>query len=336
MISGDNKIKRIIRSLSGTVDFIVLALLIAAIIFALYALWDSHQVFAAADSTRYEQYKPTADDTISFDELREMNPDVIGWLTVYDTKIDYPVVNSKNSNDDYLSRNPLGEIEASGSLFNDYRNSKNFADFNTIIFGHHMAERAMFGDIDLFLEKDFFDSHEYGNLFFRGYDHGIQIFSIMIIDAHEQTIYSVPATTAEAKQDYLDYIQSHTKYGRDVKVTTEDQIVLLSTCSEDITNGRYVLAAKILDRPVKNPFPEEETEHNRANIDVFDLFDQWLMLPAWQWIFVLLFLILIVFALWRLEHQRYSKVRARRLRVDVKVPEQKKRKSDEYEPGETE
>lgn len=307
-----SKSKKIIRSLSGIVDAAVLVLLFFVALVALYALWDAHQLYAAADSTRFETYKPTESDALSYDELREMNPDVMGWLTVYDTKIDYPVLNSKRSNDEYLSRNPFGEIEAAGSLFIDHNNSKNWTDFNTIIFGHHMDARAMFGDLDLFLQEEFFNSHEYGNLFYKGKDHGIQFFSMMAIDAHAREIYSVPATTEEAKQEYLDYIRSHTKFGRDVEVSTEDRIVLLSTCSEDITNGRFVLVGKILDQGIANPYVVKKERNSGTGVDVYSWFDQALQLPVWEWIVILVILIALTYVLWRLEHDRYRRVQDKR------------------------
>ena len=308
-----NTANRIIRSLNGIVDYTMLVMLFVVALVALYALWDAHQVYAAADITRYITYKPTEESELSFDELREMNSDVIGWLSVYDTRIDYPVLNSKVSNDEYISRNPFGEIEASGSLFIDHNNSKAFTDFNTIIFGHHMAQGAMFGDIDLFLNEEFFDTHAYGNLFFNGKNHGIQFFSISEIDSHSRELYRVPATTEEEKQCYLDYIDEHTKYRRDVEVTINDQIILLSTCSEDITNGRLVLAGKLLNRTVRDPF-EKKTEISDRRIDVFDWFNRFLNLPIWEWIIIQIVLIMLVYLLWRMEHKRYKRTREKRRR----------------------
>ena len=308
------KSKTIIRSLNGIVDNTVLIVLFIVALIALYALWDAHQVYAAADSARYEQYKPTLADSLSYDKLREMNPDVMGWLTVYDTKIDYPVMNSKVSNDEYLSRNPFGEIEASGSLFIDHNNSKNWTDFNTIIYGHHMAERAMFGDLDFFLDKEFFDTHEYGNLYYSGKDHGIQFFAMLSVDSHAREIYNVPVTTEESKQAYLEYIKAHSKYRRDVEVTTANRIVLLSTCSEDITNGRYILVGKILNQKVKDPYEAEKSINSGTGVDVFDVFDSVLKLPVWEWFLILVLLIILTYVLWRLEHNRYQKKKSERVK----------------------
>ena len=112
--------KKMIQSLSRAVDNAVLLLLLVCLIFAGYSLWDTHKVYEDASSAKYETYKPVSEEeTKSFEELRAMNPDVLGWITIYDTMIDYPLVQSKVSNNEYLSRNPEKEFESSGSIYLD-------------------------------------------------------------------------------------------------------------------------------------------------------------------------------------------------------------------------
>ena len=354
----------IVRTLSRGIDNIVLVVLLIAMILAGYALWDTHQVLAAADANNYTEYKPTKEDVRSFEELRAMNPDVIGWLTIYDTTIDYPVLRSPHSNDDYLSKNAEGDWEGSGSLFLDHHNKADFSDFNTIIFGHHMAGPAMFGEIDAFLDKDYFEKHEYANLFFsstglelvqtsgtngltyeftnyQGHNRAVQIFAMIQADGHDSTIYSVPSTTVEAKAATLQKIADYAVMVRNLDtgevrqlgkagaakptktssvdpsyfgVTTDDHIVLMSTCSADITNGRFVLCGKVLDYEVQNPFPEEEKEQKILGIDVGSVLDTMAKLPLWQWILLLIALIILIGLLYFAEKYRLKKKRERKRR----------------------
>ena len=366
----DNR-KAIVRTLSRTVDNAVLLTLLVLLVFAAYALWDTHQMLAAADANNYQTYKPTNEETKSFEDFRAMNNDVIGWLTIYDTTIDYPVMRSPNSNDDYLSKNPEGDWEGSGSLFLDHNNKADFSDFNTIIFGHHMAGPAMFGQLDEFLNKDFFDKHEYANLYYsdgglelvqdtnsnpganqqtglhyeftnyQGRNHGVQIFAMIQADGHDSAIYSVPSTTVEAKQATLQKIADYAIQVRNLNtgetrqlgkagaaaptktgsvdpgffgVTENDRIVLMSTCSADITNGRFVLVGKILDNEVPNPFPEEEKEQRILGIDVGKVLDTMLKLPLWQWIIILIVLILLIGLLYFSERDRLRRKKIRKLK----------------------
>ena len=379
----NNNGKRIVRTLSRTVDNAVLLTLLVCLMFATYALWDTHQLLAAADANNYVTYKPTNEETKSFEDFRAMNNDVIGWLTIYDTTIDYPVMRSPNSNDDYLSKNPEGDWEGSGSLFLDHNNKADFSDFNTIIFGHHMAGPAMFGELDEFLNKDFFDKHEYANLYYsdgglelvqntnsnpgaiqqtglhyeftnyQGRNHGVQIFAMIQADGHDSAIYSVPSTTVEAKQATLQKIADYAIQVRNLNtgetrqlgkagaaaptktgsvdpgffgVTENDRIVLMSTCSADITNGRYVLCGKILDHEVPNPFPEEEKEQRILGIDVGKVLDTVLKLPLWQWIIILILLILLLGLLYFAERERLRRKKIRKLK---KLEEEEAQKAEQ-------
>ena len=298
--------KRIVRALSRTVDNTVLLTLLVCLLLASYALWDTHELLNAANANQFTSYKPTTEDQQTFEELRAMNPDVIGWLTIYDTTIDYPVLQSPNSNDDYLSKNPTGDWEGSGSLFLDHNNRSDCSDFNTMIFGHHMAGPAMFGQIDEFLNKDFFDKHEYANLFCNGADHGLRIFAMIQADGHDMAIYHVPSETVEARKETLQKIADYSVMARNLEtgetrqlgkagaaapkktstvdpsffgVTENDHIVLMSTCSAEITNGRFVLVGKILDYAVPDPFPTEEKKQQLFGIDIGSVLDTVVKLP---------------------------------------------------------
>lgn len=298
--------KKAVRFLDKLTDAIVLVILVLLILVAGYAWYDSNSVHESADKSQFQMYKPTEEDTESYDELVAINPDVMGWLTLYGTEIDYPLVQSKTGNDEYLSLNAKKEVTASGSLFLDYRNAADFTDFNTLIYGHHMAGEVMFGGIDNFLEQEYFDSHEYGNLFYGGKDHGLQIVAVLEVDAYDNTIYNPALSSESSKQSYLSYIMEKATYSRDVNLGTSDHIVVMSTCSTDMTNGRSLLVGKILDEPVSDPFPEEE-KNTGTGIDVYRL-TQWLeKLPKWAWILILLIFILLIYLFSRLLGNRRSK-----------------------------
>ena len=369
--------KRIVRTLSRTVDNTVLLTLLVCLIFAGYALWDTHQVVASAKPNQFTEFKPTSKETVSFEEFRAMNNDVIGWLTIYDTTIDYPVVRSPKSNDDYLSKNPKGEWEGAGSLFLDHHNKADYSDYNTIIFGHHMAGPAMFGELDEFLNKSFFDKHEYGNLFYsenglqlvqegnsnpgaikqdgpyeefvtyNGTNHGVQFFAMIQADGHDMSIYHVPATTAEAKQQTLQKIADYAIMARNLNtgetrqlgkagaaaptktgsvdpgffgISENDHIVLLSTCSADITNGRFVLCGKILDHEIPDPFPKEEEEIRLGDrLDIFNLFSSFMNLSLWQWFLILIALIILTGLLYWAERKRLLKKKLRKLEKEKRL-----------------
>lgn len=237
--------KRIIRLLDSTVNFAVLTSFLLLFSYGCYALWDSRQVFKAADAGQYEVYKPTEDDSRSFEELQAVNPEVAGWLTVYGTQIDYPFTQAEG-NHKYINTDVEGNYSLAGSIFLDYRNQKDFSDFNSIMYGHHMAENAMFGDLANFQEKEYFDSHRKGNLYFDGKDHPLEFFAFLEADAYDSGIYD-PAVPEKKRQEYLDRILKISLHQREIEVDITDHLVLLSTCTSESTNGRHILVGRICD-----------------------------------------------------------------------------------------
>lgn len=268
-----------VRAIDRVTDIAIEIVLCVMLLFGAYSLWDSNQVYQQADAARYAAYRPSAEDTVSFDELRAMNPEVFAWLTVIDTPIDYPMTQAGN-NEKYINTNAEGAYTLSGSIFLDYRNSPAFDDFNSIVYGHHMEKKRMFGSLSDFAEREYFDSHPYGNLFFDGKDHGIQFFALVLTDAYDKTLFTPVADPAQ-RQAYLNLIDSTAVFRRDIPVTTEDQIIQLSTCTSTITNGRYMLIGKLTDDTFLQP--EAEPRENRGT-GLISQAESLMGLPLWVWI----------------------------------------------------
>lgn len=236
-------LKGIIRGLDHIVNFIALSLILAAMFLSGYMLWDSHQVYQTADAKNYEAYIPTEKSTKSFEELQKINPDVIGWIRVNDTNINYPLVQTDND-DTYMNTDAEGNYSLSGAIFLHCANKPDFSDFDNIIYGHHMEKHMMFGDIGEFTKEQYFNEHPYGNLFFDGKDHGIEFYALMQVDAYNETIFNVCLDTPEAKQEYLQEIENNVLYKRDMNITEDDHLVLLTTCTSDMTNGSIQIIYK--------------------------------------------------------------------------------------------
>jgi sortase B len=238
--------KKAIKAVNSIVNLAVLTIILLLIIFAGYALWDSNQIYEAADKSHYAAYKPTkADEGKSFQELQALNAEVFAWLSVYGTNIDYPVTQGRD-NMKYVNTNAEGLYSLSGAIFLDCGNNKDFSDFNNILYGHHMAKKVMFGEIGEFSDKKMFDSHQYGNLYFDEKDHGIEFFAFVHTDAYDGAVFA-PGVGEGQQQAYLDGLLAKAIHKRDIGVTTQDRILLLSTCSSSSTNGRDILIGRITE-----------------------------------------------------------------------------------------
>ena len=273
--------RKMIRLMNSAVDMAVLIAVMLLIVVGCFAIWDSKQVYQAADATRYEVFKPTVENgSLSFAELKAINPEVFGWLTVYGTHIDYPIVQGQD-NMKYVNTNAKGEYSLSGSVFLDYSCAVDLSDFSSLFYGHHMERGAMFGDIENFAEKSYFENHLYGALFYDEREHGLEFFAFLHVDAYDGSVFRTKIIGREAQQEYLEHLLALATHTRDIPVTPDDRIVLLSTCSSTSTNGRDILVGRITDEVFADPFIMKETDNVKIALTVDGLPDLWAGVPLW-------------------------------------------------------
>ena len=142
-----------LRTADFLISAVVVLFLLTAGAYSAYALWDNNQVYAAVDNVQGEllQFKPAADgeNGASFEELLAINSDVKAWLTLDNTAIDYPVVQGEN-NFSYINTDVYGDFALAGSIFLDSDCDGSFNDPYSLLYGHHMENSKMFGDLDLY------------------------------------------------------------------------------------------------------------------------------------------------------------------------------------------
>ncbi len=230
---------------------LVLALLILT--YGGYSLWDNMMTYQRAFvSEDLLKYKPNTEeeDSLSLQELKAVNEDVWAWLTVDDTHIDYPVVKGE-SNLEYLNKDVYGNFALGGSIFMDSLNKEDFSDQYTLLFGHHMENGAMFGDIVYFLEQDYFNRHQTGTLYLNNKAYKLTLFSCLETEGSDVTIYNTSAQKSEDMEKLFSYLKTESSIYRDIGLRSTDKIVGLSTCAEAATNGRIVLFGKMEEIEVK-------------------------------------------------------------------------------------
>lgn len=171
------------------------------------------------------------------EELSLSLEDYRAWLRVDDTHIDYPVMQGKD--DLYYANHDIdGNFSLTGAIYMAYDNAPDMSDPYIVIFGHHMDNGAMFGDLDRFLDGEFFYKHQKGTLVFPGGINDITFFAVMRTDAYENMIYSVGDRDLE---ELITYVADHALIMDKGAVKDAKQIICLSTCADVVTNGRLVL-----------------------------------------------------------------------------------------------
>ena len=186
---------------------------------------------------------------IDWAKLKNMNNDLIGWLYIPDTVIQYPIVASTD-NDYYLTHTFDRTENACGSIFMDKGNKKDFSSDNTILHGHNMKNGTMFGSLREFEEKSYWQSHPYIWIIRENIALKYEIFSVGITEAASD-VYILEFGSEES---FRNYIVNRTKLGAiyetGVNVTTNDKLLTLSTCTSDTEVGRRVVQAKLVDEKV--------------------------------------------------------------------------------------
>jgi len=182
---------------------------------------------------------------MDFTGLKSSNSDIIAWLTIPGTVIDYPVVQTDN-NDFYLHHDAQKKTNSNGALFLDFRDPPDFSGFSNVIYGHHMKSERMFQNLMKFKDKAFFNQYKTGTLYTPGKTYTLEIFAVALTKPYSDW-YAYSFESPAAKQAQLDMMKKTAMFYRDVGITADDHILVLSTCSYEYTNARTVVAAKLID-----------------------------------------------------------------------------------------
>ena len=175
---------------------------------------------------------------VDFENLKEKNKDIIAWIYSENTPINYPVVKTSN-NDYYLRRLIDGTYNQAGTLFVDYKNSSDFSDYNTIIYGHNMKNGAMFGTLTNYSNQEYYDEHKEIFFFTEDKNYKIVVFAGFTTSS-ESDIYKFPKTS-NTNEKLINKAIKNSTFKSDIEVTSEDRIITLSTCSYSYENARYIL-----------------------------------------------------------------------------------------------
>ena len=184
---------------------------------------------------------------VDFEALKNKNEDIIAWIYSEGTPINYPIVQAKD-NDYYLRRLIDGTYNQAGTLFMDYRNNKDFNDFNTIVYGHNMKNDRMFGTLTNYENQNYYNEHKEMFLYTDNKKFKVEIFAGFTTSS-ESDIYIYPKTRNTNKK-LIDNALKESTFSSDVEVTNEDKILTLSTCSSNFENARYVILGVL--KEVKN------------------------------------------------------------------------------------
>lgn len=256
--------RTVLRAANSLFNLVVILLLLAAGSYSAFALWDNQRIYAAAGDVQADMIKlkpevilTEEDSGADFSELLAVNPDVCGWITLDNTNVDYPVLQGE-TNFTYINTDVYGNFALAGSIFLDTRCSKDFSDPYSLIYGHHMADSKMFGDLDLYKDEKFFQENTAGSLVLPGKAYQLEIIACLLVPASEDHIFEPTIWQDSNISRFLEFVESnalnlHDEILAELKAAEKPfQILALSTCSYEYTDARTIVLTWM------KPFSSEE------------------------------------------------------------------------------
>ncbi|MCM1088751.1 MAG: class B sortase [Muribaculaceae bacterium] len=209
---------------------------------------DREKEVAAKDGTSLEEDLEEMQILPQFRALYEINPDLVGWLTIEGTEIDYPVV-SCAEDDYYLSHNFYREEDKYGCLFVREYAGINPPGTNIVIYGHSMKDGSMFGSLEDYKREEFFWAHSrisFDTLYEDRIYEVMAVFPSRVYEEEDVFKYYrfYQADTEEEFQDFYDNVKKLSLYDTGVVAEFGDTFITLSTCAYHEENGRFVVVAK--------------------------------------------------------------------------------------------
>ncbi len=194
---------------------------------------------------------PIPEKEVDFAKLQtETNPDIYAWIYIPDSMIDYPVLQHPTDNSYYLDYNLDGSKGYPGCIYTENYNKKDFSDPVTVLYGHNMKKGTMFAGLHKYEDAQYFEEHPYVYMYTPKKLLVYQIFaSCEYSDKH--ILLSHDFSKTKAVEDFLGELTSYVvvgnNYNKEVEVTSEDNLLVLSTCIGNKPNNRYLVVGVLLN-----------------------------------------------------------------------------------------
>ena len=204
----------------------------------------------ATEPVTYWEPAPVTDDPmmeemaqINIAALRETNEDVLGWIRIPDTKVDYPLMQGED-NDFYLNHTWDKQPNSVGSIFLEHLNSPDLTDYNTVVYGHNMKNDSMFGQLENYALQHYWQEHPYVYIATADGVFRYEIFAFFRAEVDSMT-YSLNILQDETKTAFLKLSSENAWYDTGIVPELTDRILTLSTCTGVSYANRYVVQARL-------------------------------------------------------------------------------------------
>lgn len=198
--------------------------------------------------TEIEKSEEKSSNKYNLENIAKINSDVIGWIKIENTNIDYPVM---QNGDYYLHRNIYKNYSSHGTPYlAEYCNIQ-YSD-NLIIYGHHINDNSMFAQLDNYKKHSFYENHKYikfysyynGKTIEKTYEVAIAFKTVVYSDKGFKYYNYTNFSDVQELNDFIENCRKLESYNTGIDINYGDKLITLSTCEYSQKNGRIVVVAK--------------------------------------------------------------------------------------------
>jgi len=242
------KIKIFRKILEIVVEITTISMFLLLFSIGVYAFYDANSVMESGvldEVILATSPEKNEDEKTPLGLIKAINDDAVGWIKIFDTKINHPIMQS-HDNSDYLVQDYKKEYSSAGSVFTDFRNDGFNNDF-TIIYGHRMSEGLMFSDVTKYYDEQFFNEHLRGRLWTEKDVYDFQVIGFAVFNVGQSNIYSLDEYLGNSGGAYAE-LSKYMLHNSNYEYQEGDKLLLLSTCDGSGRHKRDVLLGKLVKK----------------------------------------------------------------------------------------
>ncbi len=206
---------------------------------------EQEEIFKEIINVAKENTKEIQEDTINMEELYRINNDIVGWIKIKNTNIDYPIMQTKERPNYYLRRNFYKQYSILGTPYIAENCNIETSD-NLIIYGHHINGNKLFGELENYKSKDYYNEHK--NIKFYTMTENVEYEIIAVFKTVAYTGFQYyKFCDAEDEREFNTFINKCKElsfYDTEKIAVYGDKLITLSTCEYSNQNGRLVIVAR--------------------------------------------------------------------------------------------
>ena len=183
---------------------------------------------------------------IDINKLYEENKDIVGWLKIDNTTINYPIMQNINDPNYYLHRDFYKNYSSYGTPY--MAKQCNLNSDNIVIYGHHMKNNKMFGELEKYKSKDFYNNHKIITFTTLEKEYSYEIFAVFKTTVYTKNTFryyeNINFENKKMYDDFINICKDKSLYQTGIKIKDKEKLITLSTCEYSNKNSRLVIVAR--------------------------------------------------------------------------------------------